>query len=146
MATTSTPGAAAAAAARGAQLDPKPRVLFLYLGARGMQFVGGANTASNVMIEAAGGIDVGKEAGFVGNVPFTPEAIVATAPDAIIVTDRGVDAMGSLDAVLEIPGVSETPAAKAHNVISFEDLYFLGLGLRSGDALTELVDYLYSLQ
>lgn len=136
----------AVVAARGAELDPKPRVLFLYLGARSMQFAGGADTASNVMIEAAGGIDVGKEIGFVGNVPFTPEAIVAAAPNVIIVTERGIDAVGSVDEVLQIPGVSETPAAKAGNVIVFEDLYFLGLGLRSGDALTELVDYLYSLQ
>lgn len=135
-----------AAAARGAQLDPKPRVLFLYLGSRTMQFAGGANTASNVMIEAAGGIDVGEEVGFVGNVPFTPEAIVAAAPDVIIVTDRGLAVMGSPDAVLQIPGVSETPAAKSGNVIVFEDLYFLGLGLRTGDALTELVDRLQALQ
>ncbi len=135
-----------AASARGAELNPTPRVLFLYLGSTTMQFAGGANTASNVMIEAAGGIDVGAEIGFVGNVPFTPEAIVAAAPDVIIVTDRGINVMGSTDAVLEIPGVSDTPAAAAGNVIVFEDLYFLGLGLRSGDALTELVDYLYSLQ
>ncbi|HRN18906.1 MAG TPA: ABC transporter substrate-binding protein, partial [Trueperaceae bacterium] len=136
----------AAVAARGAELEPKPRVLFLYLGARSMQFAGGADTASNVMIEAAGGIDVGKEVGFVGNVPFTPEAIVTAAPDVIIVTERGIAAVGSVDEVLKIPGVSETPAAKAGNVIVFEDLYFLGLGLRSGDALAELVDYLHSLQ
>ncbi|HET9027645.1 MAG TPA: ABC transporter substrate-binding protein [Trueperaceae bacterium] len=136
----------AAAEARGAELNPHPRVLFLYLGARSMQFAGGANTASNVLIEAAGGIDVGKEAGFVGNVPFTPEAIVAAAPDVIIVTERGISAVGSIDAVLEIPGVKDTPAAKNRNVIVFEDLYFLGLGVRTGDAVTELVDYLYSLR
>lgn len=135
-----------AASARGAELNPAPRVLFLYLGAASMQFAGGDNTASNVMIEAAGGIDVGKEIGFVGNVPFTPEAIAAAAPDVIIVTDRGIAVMGSTDAVLQIPGVAESPAAANGNVIVFEDLYFLGLGLRSGDALTELVDYLHSLQ
>ncbi len=135
-----------AAAARGAELNPAPRVLFLYLGSATMQFAGGANTASNVMIEAAGGVDVGAEIGFVGNVPFTPEAIVAAAPEVIVVTERGINVMGSVDAVLQIPGVADTPAAQAGNVIVFEDLYFLGLGLRSGDALTELVDYLHSLR
>ncbi len=135
-----------AAKARGAELDPAPRVLFLYLGSTTMQFAGGDETASNVMIEAAGGVDVGKEVGFVGNVPFTPEAIVAAAPEVIIVTERGMNVMGSVEAVLEIPGIAQTPAAQNGNVIVFEDLYFLGLGLRSGDSLTELVDYLHSLQ
>lgn len=135
-----------AVAARGAELDPKPRVLFLYLGSPTMQFAGGAETASNVMIEAAGGIDVGKEIGFKGNVPFTPEAIVAAAPEVLIVTERGMNVMGSAEAVFAIPGVSQTPAAQQRNMLVFEDLYFLGLGLRSGDALTELVDYLHSLQ
>lgn len=135
-----------AAAARGAELDPAPRVVFLYLGSTTMQFAGGDNTASNIMIEAAGGIDVGKEIGFVGNVPFTPEALAAAAPDVIIVTDRGINVMGSVEAVLQIPGVAQTPAAEKGNVIVFEDLYFLGLGLRSGDSLTELVDYLHSVQ
>lgn len=135
-----------AVAARGAELDPQPRVLFLYLGSPTMQFAGGDDTASNVMIEAAGGIDVGKEVGFKGNVPFTPEAIAAAAPDVLIVTERGMNVMGSADAVFAIPGISQTPAAKQGNMIVFEDLYFLGLGLRSGDALTELVEYLHSLQ
>lgn len=127
-------------------LDPKPRVLFLYLGSATMQFAGGAETSSNAMIEAAGGTDVGAEIGFVGNVPFTPEAIVGAAPDVIIVTERGINVMGDVKAVTEIQGVSETPAAKAGNIIVFEDGYFLNLGLRSGDALEELVDYFYSLR
>lgn len=133
-------------ATRASLLDPKPRVLFLYLGSATMQFAAGDATSSNAMIEAAGGVDVGKEIGFVGNVPFTPEAIVAAAPDVIVVTERGINVMGSVEAVTEIPGVSETPAAKAGNVIVFEDGYFLNLGLRSGDALEELVDYFYSLR
>lgn len=135
-----------AAKERAAELASQPRVVFLYLGSRTMQFAGGAETSSNVMIEAAGGINVGAELGFVGNVPYTPEAIVTGAPEVIIVTERGINVVGSVDAVRELPGVSETPAARAGNVIVFEDGYFLNLGLRTGDALMELVEYLHSLQ
>lgn len=134
------------AVARGSALDPKPRVLFLYLGSATMQFAAGADTSSNVMIEAAGGIDAGEEVGFVGNTPFTTEALVTSAPDVLIVTDRGIRVMGDVDGVLAIPGVSETPAGQNGNVIVFEDLYFLGLGPRTGDALLELVDRLQELQ
>ncbi len=135
-----------AAQERAAELESEPRVMFLYLGARNMQFAGGAETSSNVLIEAAGGVDVGEELGFVGNVPFTPEAIVAGAPEVLIVTERGIAAVGSVEAILALPGVSDTPAAKAGNVIVFEDGYFLNLGLRTGDALMELVEYLHTLE
>lgn len=135
-----------AALARAGELDQQPRVMFLYLGARNMQFAGGAETSSNVLIEAAGGVDVGEELGFVGNVPFTPEAIVAGAPEVLIVTERGINAVGSVDAILALPGISDTPAAQAGNVIVFEDGYFLNLGLRTPDALMELVEYLHSLE
>lgn len=134
------------AVARGNALMWKPRVLFMYLGSATMQFAAGADTSSNVMIEAAGGIDAGKEVGFVGNTPFTTEALVTSAPDVLIVTDRGIRVMGDVDGVLAIPGVSETPAGQNGNVIVFEDLYFLGLGPRTGDALLELVDRLQELQ
>lgn len=134
------------AVALGQTLATQPRVMFMYLGSTTMQFAGGDETASNVMIEAAGGIDAGKEVGFVGNVPFTTEALVAAAPDVLIVTDRGINVMGSVEGVLAIPGVSETPAGQNGNVIVFEDLYFLGLGPRTGDALLELVNRLLELQ
>ncbi len=134
------------AVARGAALAQKPRVLFLYLGSATMQFAAGADTSSNVMIEAAGGIDAGKEVGFVGNTPFTTEALVTSAPEVLIVTDRGIRVLGSVEGVLAIPGVSETPAGQNGNVLVFEDLYFLGLGPRTGDALLELVDRLLELQ
>lgn len=136
----------AAAAQRGSELASPPRVLFLYLGSTQMQFAGGANSASNVMIEGAGGIDVGAEAGFVGFMPFTPEAVIAAAPDVLIVTERGVNAMGSIDAIFEIPGVAETPAAQNRKLLVYEDLYFIGMGPRTADALLELAEDLHDLQ
>ena len=134
------------AVARGQSLASQPRVLFMYLGSATMQFAAGADTSSNVMIEAAGAIDAGKEVGFVGNTPFTTEALITSAPDVLVVTDRGINVMGSVEGVLAIPGVSETPAGQSGNVIVFEDLYFLGLGPRTGDALLDLVDRLIALQ
>ena len=134
------------AAQQAAEFEEQPRVLFLYLGSTRMQFAGGDETASNVMIEGAGAIDVGKEVGFVGNVPFTPEAVVTANPNVLLVTERGLNTMGSIDAILEIPGIAQTPAAEQGNVIVFEDLYLLGMGPRSGDALLELVEQLHDMQ
>ncbi len=133
------------AAAAGAALSYTPRVLFLYLGSAQMQFAGGVDVPSNIMIEAAGGIDAGAEAGLVGYQPFTPEALVAAAPDVLLVTERGMNVMGSVEAILEIPGIMQTPAGLMGNVIVFEDNYLLSLGLRTGDALLDLVAELASL-
>lgn len=133
------------AAAVGAALDYAPRVMFMYLGSAQMQFAGGVDVPSNIMIEAAGAIDAGAEVGFVGYQPFTPEALVTAAPDVLLVTERGMNAMGSLEAVLAIPGVMQTPAGMAGNIIVFEDNYLLSLGLRTGDALLDLVEALDNL-
>lgn len=133
------------AAAIGAELDYIPRVLFMYLGSAQMQFAGGVDVPSNIMIEAAGGIDVGAEVGFVGYQPFTPEALVTAAPDVLLVTERGMNVMGDVDAVLAIPGIMQTPAGMAGNIIVFEDNYLLSLGLRTGDALIDLVRALAEL-
>lgn len=133
------------AAAAGAALDYVPRVIFMYLGSTQMQFAGGDGAPSNVMIEGAGAIDAGAEAGFVGYQPFTPEALVAAAPDVLLITDRGMRVMGSLEAVLAIPGVMQTPAGLNGNILVYEDNYLLSLGLRTGDALLDLVNRLEQL-
>jgi len=50
-----------------------------------------------------------------------------------------VEAVGGLDAFLQIPGVAETPAGRSGSVLVYEDLYILGLAPRAGEALLELV-------
>ena len=131
--------------AAAAELSFTPRVVFMYLGSTQMQFAGGADVPSNIMITAAGAVDAGEEVGFQGYQPFTPEAIVTAAPDVLLITERGINALGSEEAVFDIPGVMQTPAGLAGNVIVFEDNYLLSLGLRTGDALLDLVEALAEL-
>ncbi len=133
------------ATAAAAELDYTPRVMFMYLGSTQMQFAGGVDVPSNIMITAAGAVDAGAEVGLQGYQPFTPEALVTAAPDVLLVTDRGIAAMGGIDEILAIPGVMQTPAGLAGNVIVFEDNYLLSLGLRTGDALLDLVAELAEL-
>jgi len=136
-----------AAVERGRQLDPKPRVLFLYPGSTRFQFGGGAGTPSNAMIEAAGAIDAGKAVGLVGYQPITAEVVVAAQPDVVIVTERGLNVLGSIEGVINgVPGLALTPAGQKGHILVFEDLYFIGMGPRTGDALLELVEALERLQ
>lgn len=136
----------AAASERGEALAKKPRVLFLYIASARAQFAGGAGAASHAMITAAGGIDAGAEAGFQGMMPLSAEGVIAAQPDIIIATDRGLATVGGVEGMLNVPGVASTPAGQAGNIIAFEDLYFIGMGPRTGDALHDLVDAFEQMQ
>lgn len=135
------------AIARGQQLTKKPRVLFVLFSSLRMQFIGGLGSEADAKITAAGGINAATEAGFVGMMPYSVEGVVAARPDVIIVTKRGVeDVVGSIDGILEWPGIAATPAGQSKNILVFEDLYFMGMGPRTGDSLLELVEAFEQMQ
>ncbi len=54
----------------------------------------GSEMTTQPLIEAAGGTDVGAASGVTGTVSITPEALVAAAPDVIIITSEGLQALG----------------------------------------------------
>lgn len=136
----------AQAGERGAALDPTPRVMFFYLGSTTMQFAGGTGAPSSAMINGVGAIDAGAEAGFVGYQPVTAEAVVEAAPDVIVITERGVNVLGSVEGIYDVPGVALTPAGEKGNILVYEDGYFINMGPRTGDALLEFVGDLESMQ
>jgi iron complex transport system substrate-binding protein len=50
---------------------------------------------------------------------------------------------GGMDALMQIPGVAQTPAAENDRFLVFDDLYLLGFGPRIGDAIYDLTLALY---
>ncbi len=131
------------AIARAAGASSQPTVMFLYVRGGGTQLIGGKGSVADAMIQAAGGIDAGTDAGIVYFMPVTAEAIVAAQPEVILLPESGVESIGGLDAVLEIPGVAETPAAKNGKIFVYDDLLLLGMTPRTGDFLQELVTLLH---
>ncbi len=122
-----------------AAVDERPAAAVVYLANNGATILLlGENTVMEGLIDAAGGRDVAPAAGADGMMPLTPEALAGGAPEYIITTQRGIDASGGLDGFLQIPGVAQTPAAAAGNVLVFEDTYLLNLGPRTPDLLAEL--------
>jgi iron complex transport system substrate-binding protein len=128
-----------AAMALAAQATSKPTVMFLYVRSGGVQLIGGAGSVADAMIAAAGGIDAGTAAGIQGFMPVTAEAVVAGKPDYIIVPQSGVDSIGGMDALMQIPGVAETPAAKNGHILAIDDLLLLSMTPRTGQALHDLI-------
>lgn len=107
-----------------------PRAVLLYLRGAEVQMIAGAGTLGSELLEAAGAVDVAAESGIEGQVPITPEALVDAAPDVIVTTTDGLDSVGGVEGLTEIPGVAETPAAETESVLDFDDQYLLGGGPR----------------
>ena len=126
------------AEALAASSASQPRVAFLYIRGAGTQLLSGSGSAADGVIMAAGGINVGAEIGIEGYQPITPEALVTAAPDVILVMQGGLESLGGVDGLLEIPGVAETPAGMDRHIVAFEDLYLLGFGPRIGDSVYDL--------
>jgi iron complex transport system substrate-binding protein len=97
------------------------------------------------MIEGAGAIDAGAASGVQGLVPVTPEAIVAAAPEVIVLPELGLEALGGVEVFLGIPGVADTPAGQNENFLVYDEAYFFNLGPRTGIALAEFVEDLQAL-
>ncbi len=121
-----------------AGVSETPRVAFVYLRGPETQLLAGTNTEADTVITAAGGINVGAESGAEGYFPVTAEALVAAAPDVILVTQGGLASVGGMQGLLAVPGVAQTPAGENERIIAFDDLYFLGFGPRIGDAIHDV--------
>lgn len=128
-----------AALALAAEAETSPNVAYIY--ARGPEtiFLFGAGMPTQAMIEGANGVDVAATTGVFGPAPLTPEALIAAAPDVIVLPEAGLGALGGVEALLEIPGISDTPAGQNGNFLAYDEAYFFNLGPRVGQALTEFV-------
>ncbi len=119
-----------------AQATSSPRVLFVLQPPGAPMLVSGEISAAGSMIGLAGGAPVFP--GFRGYIPMTPEGIVSSAPDVILTTDESIKRLGGWDAFLEHPGVAQTPAAENDRVYAMADLYLMGFGPRTGQAIADL--------
>lgn len=121
-----------------AQIQPmkkKPKVLFIY--ARGqMLMVAGKNTPMESLIAIAGGENSITE--FEDFKPLTPESLIQGNPDVILMFDSGFESAGGLDAVLKVPGVSQTNAGKNKKIITMDGGLISNFGPRTGEAALEL--------
>lgn len=132
-----------AARAFAATAESQPTVMFLYVRGGGTQLIGGAGSVADAMIEAANGIDAGVAAGVQGFAPVTAEAMIAAQPEVIVVPISGVESIGGMEALLQIPGVSETPAGREGRIYAYDDLLLLGMTPRTGQMVEQLAHDLH---
>lgn len=118
----------------------RPRVAFLYVrGSASVYLLGGAESGAVSLIEAAGGVDAGKESGLAKDfTPLTSEALAAAAPQVILVMTAGLESVGGVDGLLDLPGVAQTPAGMDRRVAVIEDGVLLNYGPRTDAVVADL--------
>lgn len=121
------------------------RIAYVYTRGPDVMLLFGEGMTTTPVIEAAGGLDAGVDAGVEGNVPVTPEALAAAAPDVLIVPEEGYAVLGGIEGLLAIPGVSATPAGRNRAVFAYPEGDFLTFGPRIATSIERLVMDLSSL-
>ncbi|WP_308121002.1 heme/hemin ABC transporter substrate-binding protein [Paractinoplanes bogorensis] len=132
-------------ARRGAQAGTTPlRIAFLYVrGTAGVFLIGGKGAGSDAMIQAIGAVDAGTEIGLTKFRPLTSEGLINAAPDVILVMTEGLNSVGGVDGLLELPGVAQTPAGVNRRIVDMDDGILLNFGARTGKAVEALAKAVY---
>lgn len=123
-------------AAEVARIESRPKVLFILTLRDGAPMVGGAGTSADAMITLAGAENAAR--GFDGYKPMNREAIMAAAPDVILMMDRHGPEGGGAAAVLALPEIAATPAGQAKRVVTMDGMLLLGFGPRTPEAVRTL--------
>lgn len=122
----------------------KARVLFVLSARQGRLMASGGRTQADGIIRMAGAENV--LSGIEGYKPVSDEALIAAAPEVILMMTGTGDHAASDDAVLALPAVAQTPAGKARRIVRMDGMYLLGFGPRTADAIVSLRNALYGTQ
>lgn len=117
-------------------IENKPRVLFIYARGAGTLLVAGKNTPMAAMIDLAGGVNAAEQVEDFK--PLTPEALVQSNPDIILMFDDGLQSLGGESGLMKIAGIEKTNAGKNKAFIEMNGAFLANFGPRVGAAAAEL--------
>ena len=138
LATEVEQGFAALAETRAAIRTPA-RVLFVISLRDGVPMAAGTDTAADAIIGLAGGINVAAD--FSGYKPMSEEAVLAAAPDVVLMMTSGAHAAGG--DVLALPAFRGTPAAANGWLVTMDGQSLLGFGPRTPEVARSLAAELH---
>ena len=115
------------------------KIAFLYLrGTSSIYLVGGKGSGADYLIEATGAVDVGAEKLSKPFTPLTAETMAQLNPDLILVMIGGLESVGGVSGLVELPGIAQTPAGKNRQVVAVDDSLLLSFGPRTPSLISEL--------
>lgn len=122
------------------RIEGPARALIVLSLQNGRVMVGGRNTTADGMLTLAGALNVA--AAIDGYKAMTDEAIVAAAPEVIVMMDHGPGGHASAD-LLQRSSLAQTPAGREQRLVTMNGLYLLGFGPRTPDAARDLLHALH---
>lgn len=119
--------------------DKRLKVAFLYLrGTSSIYLVGGQGSGADYLINATGAIDVGAQQLDKPFTPLTAETMAQLNPDLILVMIAGLESVGGVSGLVELPGIAQTGAGKNRQVVAVDDSLLLSFGPRTPSLISEL--------
>ena len=120
-------------------ISTKKRIAFLYLrGGSAIYLIGGKSSGADSLISAIGSVDVGAQKLKQPFTAMTSEAILQLNPEIILVMTKGLQSVGGVKGLVELPGVAQTDAGKNSRVIAVDDSLLLSFGPRTPDLVQQL--------
>lgn len=121
------------------QIRPGKTIAFLYLrGGSAIYLIGGQGSGTDSLISAIGGIDAGAQKFATPFTPMTAEAIATLNPDVLLVMSKGLESVGGVDGLVQLPGIAQTKAGKDRAIVAVDDSLLLSFGPRSYSLLAAL--------
>jgi len=115
------------------------KVAFLYLrGTSSIYLVGGQGSGADYLINATGAIDIGAQQLDKPFTPLTAETMAQLNPDLILVMIAGLESVGGVSGLVELPGIAQTGAGKNRQVVAVDDSLLLSFGPRTPSLISEL--------
>jgi len=119
--------------------DKRLKVAFLYLrGTSSIYLVGGQGSGADYLINATGAIDIGAQQLDKPFTPLTAETMAQLNPDLILVMIAGLESVGGVSGLVELPGIAQTGAGKNRQVVAVDDSLLLSFGPRTPSLISEL--------
>lgn len=128
-----------------APADGEPlKIAFLYMRGPAIKMLAGPGSGADALIEALGAEDAGTASGLSQQfVPITSEALIAAAPDVILMMTGGLASIGGIDGLEQVPGIAQTPAGQTGRVVEMADGVVLSFGPNTGKVLAALAKAVY---
>ncbi|WP_241248895.1 ABC transporter substrate-binding protein [Rhodococcus sp. X156] len=127
------------ATAQARQRATGERVAFLYLRGTSVAMMGGKGSGADELIAAIGEVDAGVDSGLgTAYTPITPEALIVAKPDVLLLMTHGLESVGGIDGLLQVPGIAQTPAGQNRRVVVMDDTDLLSFGADTGDVIRAL--------
>ncbi|NNC18389.1 ABC transporter substrate-binding protein [Corallococcus exiguus] len=114
-----------------------PRILAIYARGAGTMMVAGSGTVADTLIRLTGGMNAADS--LPGYKPLGAEAVVAAAPEFVLLPASSVPSVGGAEGLAKLPGLSQV---KGWKLVTVEDVDFMGLGPNLGQAVARVQDAL----